>query len=255
MEERIRQYIQDIEKMQDVKVLLACETGSRAWGFPSPDSDYDVRLIYKHRTDWYLSLLESKDTFEVMFENNNFDISGWDIKKTLGLLWKSNPPLLERIQSPIIYAVDEEFHAGINTLAQQCYSRIATIHHYLSMAKKCFEELKGKESYKLKKFFYALRAATACLWILKHDQMPPIRFQELMSGIDIPLGLRKRIDELIELKSGKNESYLHEGEADLIVFIENTIVLAEDQGKFLPAANGDIQALDSFFRQMVKEEL
>ena len=74
MEERIRQYIKDIEKAQDIKVLLACETGSRAWGFPSPDSDYDVRLIYRHRMDWYLSLLEPKDTFEVMLEDNNFGL-------------------------------------------------------------------------------------------------------------------------------------------------------------------------------------
>ena len=113
MEERIRQYIKEIEKAQDIKVLLACETGSRAWGFPSPDSDYDVRLIYRHRMDWYLSLLEPKDTFEVMLEDNNFDISGWDIRKTLGLLWKSNPPLLERIQSPIVYVADEEFLIGM----------------------------------------------------------------------------------------------------------------------------------------------
>lgn len=153
MEERIRQYIKEIEKAQGIKVLLACETGSRAWGFPSPDSDYDVRLIYRHRMDWYLSLLEPKDTFEVMLEDNNFDISGWDIRKTLGLLWKSNPPLLERIQSPIVYVADEEFLIGMNSIAPRCYSRVATIHHYLSMAKKCFEEINGKESYKLKKFF------------------------------------------------------------------------------------------------------
>uniref|UniRef100_UPI00402A3F60 nucleotidyltransferase domain-containing protein n=1 Tax=Butyricimonas virosa TaxID=544645 RepID=UPI00402A3F60 len=255
MEERIRQYIKEIEKAQDIKVLLACETGSRAWGFPSPDSDYDVRLIYRHRMDWYLSLLEPKDIFEVMLEDNNFDISGWDIRKTLGLLWKSNPPLLERIQSPIVYVADEEFLIGMNSIAPRCYSRVATIHHYLSMAKKCFEEINGKESYKLKKFFYALRAAVACRWILETDRIPPIRFSEMLEGIHVSGDLYERIGELIKLKSRENESYFHKGEAAVIAFIDESIALGEERGKCLPAASGDIFELDTFFRNVVKKEL
>ena len=114
MDKKIKKYLKNIEEKFDITILLACETGSRAWGFPSPDSDYDVRLIYKHKRDWYLSLAEEKDTIELMLDNNEIDISGWDIRKTLRLLWKSNPPLLERIQSPIIYTCDVKTYNLIN---------------------------------------------------------------------------------------------------------------------------------------------
>jgi predicted nucleotidyltransferase len=119
MEVKIKKYLSDLENDKGIKILLACETGSRAWGFPSPDSDFDVRIIYKHDKDWYLSLTEEKDTIEYFLLNNEIDISGWDLRKSLRLLWKSNPPLLERIQSPIIYKVDKEFLIGINIIAQE----------------------------------------------------------------------------------------------------------------------------------------
>ncbi len=109
MNNKIKQYLHELEKDQDIEILLACETGSRAWGFPSPDSDYDVRIIYKHKKDWYLSLAESKDSIDCFFEDNEIDISGWELRKSLRLLHKSNPPLLERIQSPIVYKSDTAF--------------------------------------------------------------------------------------------------------------------------------------------------
>ncbi|MBK7223959.1 MAG: nucleotidyltransferase domain-containing protein [Saprospiraceae bacterium] len=109
MNKKILEYLKKIQIEKEIDILLACETGSRAWGFPSPDSDYDVRFIYKHKINWYLSLKQQKDTIEVMYESNEIDLSGWDIKKSLNLLWKSNPPLLERIQSPIIYVSNKEF--------------------------------------------------------------------------------------------------------------------------------------------------
>ena len=88
MKEKIIKYLNELEQAKGIEILLACETGSRAWGFPSPDSDYDVRVIYKHNKNWYLSLVEEKDTVEYFLENNDIDISGWDIRKCLKLLWK-----------------------------------------------------------------------------------------------------------------------------------------------------------------------
>ncbi len=180
MEEKIKSYLSDLEKERGIEILLACETGSRAWGFPSPDSDFDVRIIYKHHKDWYLSLTEERDTIEYFLDNNEIDISGWDLRKSLRLLAKSNAPLLERIQSPIIYKADKEFLVGINSVAQKAYSRIATIHHYLSMAKKALDDVAGTEEYKLKRFFYALRASVACLWILDREEIPPIEFAKML---------------------------------------------------------------------------
>ncbi|MFZ1378508.1 MAG: nucleotidyltransferase domain-containing protein, partial [Saprospiraceae bacterium] len=121
MNKKILEYLKKIQIEKEIDILLACETGSRAWGFPSPDSDYDVRFIYKHKINWYLSLKQQKDTIEVMYENNEIDLSGWDIKKSLNLLWKSNPPLLERIQSPIIYVSNKEFLDGMQNLSKQSY--------------------------------------------------------------------------------------------------------------------------------------
>jgi len=247
MEEKIKKYLSDLEQEKGIEILLACETGSRGWGFPSPDSDFDVRVIYKHEKNWYLSLTEEKDTIEYFLENNEIDISGWDLRKSLRLLAKSNPPLLERIQSPIIYKVNKEFLTGINAVAQKTYSRIASIHHYLSMAKKTFEEVVNSEEYKLKKFFYALRASVACLWILEKEEIPPIEFGKMLNGLDLPLNLKTRIGELIEIKSTISETYLHKGENDLIEFMKTCIERAENESQSLPASKGKMSDLNDFF--------
>lgn len=252
MEEKILHYVTEIQTEEDIQILLACETGSRAWGFPSPDSDYDVRFIYKHKKDWYLSLNEKKDTIERMFENNEFDLSGWDLRKCLLLLLKSNPPLLERIQSPIVYMADQNFLSEINVLAQSCYSKIATMYHYLSMSKKMYSEIQGKENIKLKKLFYALRTAIACKWIEEKDEIPPIVFQKMLNELTIETHLKQRILELIELKATKNENYLHNQEPEIGKFIENCIVQAENISKNLPASKGNIEELNSFFTRSLQ---
>lgn len=252
MHDKINSYLAQIEKEKDIKILLAVETGSRAWGFPSPDSDYDIRMIYVHPKDWYLSLTEKKDTIEMMLENNDLDITGWDLRKSLRLLWKSNPPLLERIQSPIIYKQDPMFLEAFRKIAQDTYSRIATIHHYVNMAIKCYDEISEGETYKLKKFFYALRTATACKWILEKEEIPPIEFKHMLSGLEVEKSLTDRIEELISLKAGISESYLHKGEKELFAFIKECIEKAELQAKGLPAAHADMEDLNFFFRKTLQ---
>jgi predicted nucleotidyltransferase len=251
MKQKIESYLKTIEEKYNVEILLACETGSRAWGFPSPDSDYDVRIIYKHKKDWYLSLQEKKDTIELMFDENEIDISGWDLRKSLRLLWKSNPPFLERIQSHIIYKVDEAFLSEINILAQRTYSRIATIHHYLSMSLNCLSEIDRNAPYKLKKLFYALRAAVACKWIIEQQEMPPISFLKMLEGLEFEKGIKERIYELIALKATLNESYFHSGDLELIALIENLLETARAESKKLPAGSADFKDLDDFFLRLI----
>lgn len=251
MKQKIETYLKSIEEKYEIEILLACETGSRAWGFPSPDSDYDIRLIYRHKKDWYLSLQEKKDTIELMFEDNEIDISGWDLRKSLRLLWKSNPPLLERIQSHIIYKSDESFLAEINVLAQSTYSRIATLHHYLSLSRNCLAEIDRNNAYKLKKLFYALRAAIACKWILEKQDMSPISFLKMLDGLEFDNGIKERIYFLIELKSHQNESYLHSGELELIILIENLLENAKLESKTLPPGSADFKLLDDFFLHLI----
>lgn len=252
-ENTIKNYLREIEAQENIEILLACETGSRAWGFPSPDSDYDVRLIYKHDLSWYLRLSEGNDTIDRMLDNREIDISGWDLRKSLRLLLKSNPPLLERIQSPITYKSNQPFVSDLNEIASQFYSRIATMHHYLSMAKKGIDEISGTSEYRLKKFFYTIRSAVACKWIVERDEIPPIVFQEMLGGLEIQDFILQRIDELISLKATKNESYIHSGESDLIKFTSGCIELGEANFKSLPSARGDLEKLNAFFTSTVVE--
>ncbi len=191
--------------------------------------------------------MERKDTIDIFLDNNEIDISGWDLRKSLRLLWKSNPPLLERIQSPIVYKSDEDFVEGIKIIAQKTYSRIATLHHYLSMAKKIFSEVSDSEQYKLKKFFYALRSSVACLWILDREDIPPIEFGKMLSGLELPEHLLRRIGELIELKSTKSETYFHQGEQELMAFMESCIERADNESKGLPGSKAQMTELNEFF--------
>lgn len=253
MTEKIKQYLSDLESQKNIKILWACETGSRAWGFPSTDSDYDIRLIYVHQLNWYLNLVDQKDNIDLMLDNNDIDISGWELKKSLNLLRKSNAPLLERIQSPIVYVAEDGFIKELKLLAPSSYSRIATIHHYWSMANKFFIELQEKKDFKLKKFFYTLRSACVCKWILEKEEIPPIEFHKVYKTLNLEPALVDRIDDLIELKSKVSESYYHQGEAPLFNLIQEIILEAEKAKDSLANASGDLDGLNLFFQKWVRK--
>lgn len=253
MKNKIIKYLQDLEQEKDIKILLAVETGSRAWGFPSPDSDFDVRVIYVHRNDWYLSINNQKDSIDLMLENNDIDISGWELRKSLNLLKKSNPALLERIQSPIVYLVDEDFSKDVTRLANDCYSKIATMHHYLSMAKKMMDDVLAHDEFKLKRFFYALRTATLCKWIIEKESIPPIDFHIAYKNLNLSEEVVNRINELIELKSTKSESYMHTGETLLKDFITDSLAQAEKLKDNLSAGNGSTDSLNKLLAKYVSK--
>lgn len=254
MEELIKTRLLELEQQHGVQVLYACETGSRAWGFPSPDSDYDARMIYKHDLDRYLTLSEKKDTIEFMSADGELDVTGWDIKKCLTLMWRSNGALLERVQSPIIYRNEPGIATLLKEYAFQCYSPIATMYHYLGMAKKSFADVKGREEVKLKKLFYALRATLACKWILNKDTPPPIVFMEMVDRLQFDTGLKEHIAQLIALKSGMPESYMHPAERDLNEFISAELTVAGQAFNGLQGRKRKDIDLDQVFRQIVKSE-
>src|SRR5271154_5671921 len=141
-----------IEQAYDVRVLYACESGSRAWGFASQDSDYDVRFIYVHTRNWYLSIEDRRDVIEEPI-SDSLDISGWELRKALRLLRKSNPPLLEWLKSPVVYSQDGEFLAGFRELAAGYYSPVRCFAHYLHMASGNVREYLKGETVWLKKYF------------------------------------------------------------------------------------------------------
>lgn len=248
---QIQQKLKDIETQYGVTVLYACETGSRAWGFASPDSDYDVRMIYRHDLDWYLSLSEKKDSIEYMSDDGELDITGWDIRKSLKLMWKSNGALLERIQSPVVYSEVPGVQAVLNAYAQRCFVPVASMYHYLGMARNSFSEVEHRDQVKLKKLFYALRATLCCKWILEEDSVPPIVFDTMVGKLDFDHSLKGRIRELVQLKSGKNESYCHPAEAELNAFISVELDNATKAFDGLKGRKDPRVNLDELFRELL----
>ena len=207
----IKDILKEIEQKKKIKILYACETGSRAWGFPSPDSDYDIRFIYMHERDWYLSLSQRKDTIEHM--DGDLDITGWDLRKSLILLKKSNATLIERFQSPIEYFSEEGFKRQFKSLIEAYYSPTAVFFHHYALAQKFWEELKDKEEVKLKSYFYLIRSLLSCNWIVKDRTVLPMDIEGLMKLIDTRR--RDEIRNLIKLKEGVDEKYLHKKDESL----------------------------------------
>lgn len=199
MHQRIQETLTRIEAEHGVRILYSCESGSRGWGFDSADSDWDVRFIYCHPRDWYLSVEEGRDVIELPIDDL-LDVNGWDLRKSLRLMKKSNPVLLEWLSSPIVYREDAEAMAAYRLLAQDFYQPAACLHHYLHMAKGNFREYLQGETVWLKKYFYVLRPVLACLWIERGLGVVPMAFDELVSGVVYDDELRDSIAKLTELK-------------------------------------------------------
>lgn len=211
-----------LEAENDVKVLFAIESGSRAWGFESEDSDYDVRFIYLRPRDWYLDIsVEAKrDVIDLPIEKSSgweLDMVGWDLRKALKLLAKSNPSILEWLSSPVTYRDNPCFVRDMHELAQSYFSPVSAFHHYLSMAKKNYRGYLRGEAVRLKKYFYVLRPLLCVRWIMKYETQPPMEFENLLNDL-LPDGvLRNEIDALIvrkrsglEVDNGKRISALND---------------------------------------------
>ncbi len=247
--EKIVEVLRLIETKKKIKILYACETGSRAWGFPSPDSDYDVRFIYMHERDWYLSLSQRKDTIEFM--NGDLDITGWDLKKCLTLLKKSNAPLIERFQSPIEYYSIDRFKDEFKNLIGTYYSPTAVFFHHYSLAKKFWDDINSKDEFKLKSFFYLVRSLLSCNWIIQDKSVLPMHIEGLMKYVDEEI--RNRIRLLIQLKAGVDEKYFHKKDEVMSEWIVEKFVTIEAPGKSLGVSKNNMTLLNEFFLKMLNE--
>ncbi|MDR0467270.1 MAG: nucleotidyltransferase domain-containing protein [Campylobacteraceae bacterium] len=197
----VKNRLLEIEKEHKINILYAVESGSRAWGFESSDSDYDVRFIYAHHKNWYLNILPKRDVVEYLILDE-FDYSGWDLRKTLFLLNKSNPVLFEWLRSPIVYYKDDYFFNTMKQLSKEYFSPISSIYHYLHMANGNYRQYLQTDEVKIKKYFYVLRPIMACMWIEKYNESPPIEFDKLLVQIDDKLLVGKITELLIRKKSG-----------------------------------------------------
>ena len=198
----IQQQLTTLEHTQQIKILYAVESGSRAWGFASQNSDWDVRFIYVHPPEWYLRIDHTRDCIEQMLPDD-LDLSGWELQKTLRLFRKSNPPLLEWLRSPIVYQQRGSFLEKMKDATTRFFNPKNCLYHYYHMARRNWEAYFKTEEVRLKKYLYVLRPIFACLWIERTGTMAPMEFDTLSQDQVIDKHLREAINNLlIKKKSG-----------------------------------------------------
>lgn len=249
----IRQEILDklleIEEKENVRVLYAVESGSRAWGVESPDSDYDVRFVYVRRREDYLKLEEQKDVIEWQLDEV-LDINGWDLKKTLVQFHKGNATLFEWANSPIVYKTTEEWEAVYES-AKPYFSVKAALYHYYGTANSTFKQYLQEDEVKYKKYVYALRPLLACKYIEERHEIPPVKFEDLLKQ-SLPEKLREEIKEMLMIKAESDEKDLKPKMSVIQEYIEKEIdrygqlskAMADDR-------NPDWTALDQVFLKII----
>lgn len=247
MKETILAQLESIEQTEGVRILYACESGSRAWGFASTDSDYDVRFIYARPQSHYLSIHDRKDVIELPV-NPVLDINGWDIRKALQLFLKSNAPLYEWLQSPIIYKEVNGFAQELRKLMPAYFSHRAGCHHYLSMAYKTCESDLRCEEVRLKKYFYALRPALACAWILEKNSVPPMEFG-LLRTLVADAKWNQAVDGLPQQKKQVDEKALITPVTLLQDWLSATLTRYKEKADAITAVKHDTGQLDELFRK------
>lgn len=220
--------LKKIERREKIRFLIAVESGSRAWGFPSPDSDYDVRFIYVRPRDRYLAIKPERDVIETPLVDE-IDLNGWDIRKALLLMLKSNVVVSEWLESPIRYRADEPRVAELKDLADRLFDPVGAMHHYLSVGTNAAARwLHGSADVPVKRYFYSLRPALALRAMrLSNGQRPPMNLQNLIDACALPATLEALIAELVELKAQTNEKSNGRRFAELDAFI----ALELEQGK------------------------
>ena len=243
------------EKEHGVRILLAVESGSRAWGFESPNSDFDARFIYVHPRDWYLSvgLEEQRDVIEYPIVDD-IDLNGWDLRKALRLFWKSNPAFVEWIQSPIVYAQNGSFAELARSLLPSAYSCESGVHHYRSMAKTNFRGYLKANLVPLKKYFYVLRPLLAVRWLERYGTAAPIEFQKMLHLIEDNESLVADIMALLERKRKTPELGLDLPVPSINAFVEAELARLET---YEPPAHlrGDVlPKLNEVFHQVLSEK-
>jgi predicted nucleotidyltransferase len=253
MKQKIVERLKTIEQSENIKILLAVESGSRAWGFASNDSDWDVRFIYIQQPDWYLSIDDKRDSLDYPADDL-LDFSGWELRKALRLFRKSNPPLLEWLRSPIIYLEQFSTAERMRSLSAEYFNPRSCLHHYLHMASGNFREYLKGDYVPVKKYFYVLRPVLACQWIMKTNTMAPMEFDHLLeTQIDDNL-LREAIDELVKRKKSGDELDQEPKITVINDYLEERITFFEEQVKsFGPIIAPDTGKLDLLFRETLRE--
>ena len=252
---RIDTRLAQIAQRESVRILLAVESGSRAWGFPSPDSDYDVRFLYARSRDWYLAIDSRRDVIECPIEDV-LDVNGWDIRKALQLLLKANPVLAEWLSSPIRYREDAGVVAALRELTMHAGFRRSARHHYLRLGQSQYgKDVGGRDTVRLKTYFYALRPALALLWLRTRTDPPPMDLPSLRAGLELDRELDRVIDDLTARKARQSEIGAGPRIGVLDRFIEAEFAAASDiAAEPKRKAPVPLDAANELFRAIVADE-
>jgi len=245
--------IKAAEEEHQVRVLYAIESGSRAWGFASPNSDFDVRFVYARPKEWYLSvdLEDRRDVIEYKIVDE-IDINGWDIRKALKLFWKSNPAFVEWLKSPITYVDDGFFAEASREILTEVYSIESGIHHYRSMAKKNYRGYLKADIVPLKKYFYVLRALLSIMWLEQKGEPAPIEFDILRAMIKDHPCLDDEVSRLLAIKAKSEEKDMGPQVKVINEFIESELARLESTSPPKNHAKRDIDKLNRIFKESLE---
>ncbi len=242
------------EAEHGVRILLAVESGSRAWGFASPNSDYDVRFIYAHPPRWYqaVDLEERRDVIEYGI-TDDIDLNGWDLRKALRLFWKSNPAFVEWIQSPIRYIERGGFAEGARALLPAAYSVESGMYHYRSMAKNTERAYLRGDQVSLKKYFYALRPVLSVRWLERYGHAAPIEFERLLHLIDDRPDLLGDIHDLLARKREAPETWVGDAMPTIGRFVVEELERLETMRPQVERHASALPGLNALFHQVLDE--
>jgi predicted nucleotidyltransferase len=244
MQQLILDKLTTVEKEHGIRILYACESGSRGWEFPSLDSDYDVRFIYVRPYKYYLSVMDRE--YDLNFAiSNDLDMYGWDLRKVLQLMRKSNTTPFEWIQSPIVYRQEPDFRNDLWSLSQSYFGQISNIHHYLGIARGAMESIENGNEIKIKKLFYILRPLLAAKWCLERMAIAPMTIGPLMTLL--PGDLKNQVSDLIAIKADLPESYVITISDELRSYIDQEFASISETSTHLKRDQFTADELDAFF--------
>lgn len=242
--------LRTLESDSGIRVLYACESGSRAWGFASPDSDWDARFFFAHPQREYLRVHEPRDHIHRDLPGD-LDITGWDLRKALHHLAKSSASVLEWLHSPLVYLDGGDPIAEMRRLARECFRVKPTVHHYLGLAKQLWHQAGAGDALNGKKVLYVLRATLCARWALTHGTPPPVAFAELLPLVT-DTSLRAEIEHFVTLKQQALESDTLPVSETLRHYLATTREACEAEQASLTTEPVDMEPLDDyFFRALV----
>jgi uncharacterized protein len=249
----IDQRLNAVEADNGVKIAIAVESGSRAWGFESPDSDYDCRFIFIRPIEQHLSPWQARDVIETPLDPV-MDVNGWELGKALKLVLKGNAVINEWLRSPVVYRGNSAFHADLSDFATQFTDRTLIARHYLHLGERQRQTYfaDGKHV-KLKKVFYALRPAAALRWLRLHEDqaIPPMHFPTLMQECNPPIDVDTLAQDLMAQKAATRELGSAAVPEPIVRFIDIEFALAHEafEKRFVPVSPEGITAADAMTRQ------